>query len=620
MPVLNFPANPASQTPPNVYSPTSSPASTSNSVTYIWDGVKWESAGAAVPTIDYTYPGGVQQTLQKRLEQYVSIQDFGAVGDGVRDPVSREVTGTDNTAAIQAAFDWWCAEPRRCLTFPEGVYIVTSRINACGNMTDNLTGNSLLGLGGQLYFKFATTGVEASRFGLVLDLMPSGKQMREMHISGLNITGNYDEYSFLIDAGTAVGSAMGFIYGTTIERLYLIQKGLCISGNAFEMTVSNCYITTTEGDGMDDSKPIPQVHGIFVTQGDVITGGGGTGSAGRKISSMAIDSNNIRGGINGIRIDDGASDVTLRNNTTLGAWQSGLVYNGTFSGCNILHHHIEKCYMQYPQSIWEDPNGVGFFDENGKRWSGTSGDASGAGTVADPIKGNWAEWYAGSNASARNTLLQRAGMRLISSRGGGNVLGTRQVQPSKGGVMSAIYIQPLTDKPSFISGTSVSAVGAEVVVGGPGAVVLNTDSYAIVNGWPQIIQLYGASSKPAIQGVIHNTGNNTGGSYTPFSSGSQNQLRGSVFVALKTGLTINAPQAFNGTNSGYDPVLGDELHFVLQQTSQNTAVVTWDSIYETNGFIAKTGNKALSSISFRYIKNNDGDYKWMIISSIPVTP
>ena len=51
MPVLNFPANPASQTPINVYSPTSSPASTSNSVTYVWDGVKWNSAGAVASAI-----------------------------------------------------------------------------------------------------------------------------------------------------------------------------------------------------------------------------------------------------------------------------------------------------------------------------------------------------------------------------------------------------------------------------------------------------------------------------------------------------------------------------------------------------------------------------------------
>ena len=54
------------------------------------------NAGNAT-AISYTasFPGAVQQTVQTKLEQYVSVKDFGAVGDGV----------TDDTAAIQAALD-----------------------------------------------------------------------------------------------------------------------------------------------------------------------------------------------------------------------------------------------------------------------------------------------------------------------------------------------------------------------------------------------------------------------------------------------------------------------------------------------------------------------------------
>ena len=43
---INFP-NPAGQTPSNTFSPTSTPSSTSNGITYLWDGTKWN-------TSDYT--------------------------------------------------------------------------------------------------------------------------------------------------------------------------------------------------------------------------------------------------------------------------------------------------------------------------------------------------------------------------------------------------------------------------------------------------------------------------------------------------------------------------------------------------------------------------------------
>ena len=62
-----------------------------HSCNYIQTGSPTSAGG-----ITYTYPGGVEQTVQQRLEQYASVKDFGAVGDGV----------ADDTAAIQACFDY----------------------------------------------------------------------------------------------------------------------------------------------------------------------------------------------------------------------------------------------------------------------------------------------------------------------------------------------------------------------------------------------------------------------------------------------------------------------------------------------------------------------------------
>ena len=63
--------------------------------------------------ISYTYPasGAVAQTVQTRLEQYVSVKDFGAVGDGV----------ANDTAAIHAARDSGATK----LYFPKGTYRTT---------------------------------------------------------------------------------------------------------------------------------------------------------------------------------------------------------------------------------------------------------------------------------------------------------------------------------------------------------------------------------------------------------------------------------------------------------------------------------------------------------------
>jgi hypothetical protein len=65
----------------------------------------------------------IVQSLQNWLDQFASVKDFGAVGDGV----------ADDTAAInRALFQLYCREInpqiRRSLFFPAGIYRVTNSI------------------------------------------------------------------------------------------------------------------------------------------------------------------------------------------------------------------------------------------------------------------------------------------------------------------------------------------------------------------------------------------------------------------------------------------------------------------------------------------------------------
>lgn len=83
---------------------------------------KGEAAGYTVQT-GPTPSTPITQSLQSWLDQFATVKDFGAVGDGV----------TDDTAAInRALYQLFCREVnpqiRRSLFFPAGVYRVTETI------------------------------------------------------------------------------------------------------------------------------------------------------------------------------------------------------------------------------------------------------------------------------------------------------------------------------------------------------------------------------------------------------------------------------------------------------------------------------------------------------------
>ena len=71
------------------------------------------SSGASLVGYLPAGTGAVATTVQSKLREFVSVKDFGAVGDGI----------TDDTAAIQAAVT---ANPGRKLLVPSGTYILST--------------------------------------------------------------------------------------------------------------------------------------------------------------------------------------------------------------------------------------------------------------------------------------------------------------------------------------------------------------------------------------------------------------------------------------------------------------------------------------------------------------
>ena len=87
------------------------------------------SGNATDITYTLTATGAVQQTVQTKLEQYVSVKDFGAVGDGV----------TNDRAAINSAL----AAAKR-VYFPAGTYLVSG---GSIELPDGVDGISMTGDG-----------------------------------------------------------------------------------------------------------------------------------------------------------------------------------------------------------------------------------------------------------------------------------------------------------------------------------------------------------------------------------------------------------------------------------------------------------------------------------------
>jgi hypothetical protein len=214
--------------------------------------------------------GSITRTVAAKLNETVSVKDFGAVGDGV----------TDDTAAIQVAINYAISSGGIRLNIPKGTYIVSSTIALAGLnntfiygdgqdstiiKTNATTGDVFYNSGNSFYNTFRDFSITSSvtrTSGAMIHVKEECRALFERikiskHFDGINFEGaeiTYLKNSIIVDP-TGAGTAI--IIGSTV--LQQSVSGLCLD------------TVTTRGTS-DTIQPIPIVglYGIWIHQSDAV--------------------------------------------------------------------------------------------------------------------------------------------------------------------------------------------------------------------------------------------------------------------------------------------------------------------------------------------------------------
>jgi hypothetical protein len=279
--------------------------------------------GGNANDISYTLTaaGATLQSVQTKLEQYISVKDFGAVGDGV----------TNDTAAVQAAID--SGEP---IVFPAGSY-------ACGPLTQST--NS------QRFYADGFVNIQKNANGVLFTSTGNYVQFEGIQFIGtgftgdnVNLTGNHPTLTNCASFGTpgralkATGAHVQIfgtcgIYATTDATASGFDIEIGVSGTAtLYHQLMNVYTSQATG-------------GILLTDvgSHVIVGG--------QFGKLSILSGTSPAGVNGGITSNarilGNVTVNLSNSVFSGNQFSNQTITFGFWNVGALLRHIKYCVFSY---------------------------------------------------------------------------------------------------------------------------------------------------------------------------------------------------------------------------------------------------------------------------------
>lgn len=254
-------------------------------------------------------PGSpVVRTLQQRLDDYVSVRSYGAVGDGV----------ADDTAAInRALFDLYCREIntqiRRSLFFPAGTYIINESLliptyaKLIGEGMNSTT--IVLDTSGDI----STLSAYVARFCDSLQQIGANigtngaTPPRNIEISGMTFQSNQETDVFLIDqAQECWFDSVGFVGPVS-------QSELVIAG----------------------STPLPEIALLRLN-----------GTTGNPVNDITFDRCAFSNMTYGFNTTTKAKSVTISNSKFNLLYKGVVLPSGDPSGFRVLHNMFDNIYAE----------------------------------------------------------------------------------------------------------------------------------------------------------------------------------------------------------------------------------------------------------------------------------